>query len=508
MKKISARSICGDPIQKSLDPVDKSNQQTSVLGIEVDEISPEYDPQLLEVIIRESTIIPQCKKAYRNNIAGFGIGIRYIEKVDEPTPEMKAEYKQLEELIDTLSFDKPTKNVFEEIVDWREGLGYSFLEIVEDPKDSALVKEIKEIEDPKTIKILKLDDESTEYTVTRYGKQYTRRKRFRRFKQTVNNQSIFFKEWGDPRDLDMNTGKYYEKGEIPLKDRANSILHFKTGYGVYGTPRWEGPMLAAQGSRKAELLNWRYFTNGKHTPLMLLIQGGTLNDKSWNELTEYMNSVKGENSQHGFLVLETEAAEKDTALDDTKPVTVEVKPLSEILQKDELFQDYMDNTRKKIQSSFLLPDIYVGYSQDYNVATAREATRKTEEQVFVPERENLTWILNNVILSGYGFKYVEAYFKSPNIENSDYQKGMFAIASRAMTPNQINEEYYSSINKDYTPINEEWANIPTYSVASSISNNLTSIIEKAQNSNGSDEVIAVLKEAKKQLLNYQLKGGK
>lgn len=44
-----------------------------------------------------------------------------------------------------------------------------------------------------------------------------------------------------------------------------------------------------------------------------------------------------------------------------------------MLQRDGLFINYDDTNRKKVQSHFRLPDIYVGYSKDFNRATAETA---------------------------------------------------------------------------------------------------------------------------------------
>ena len=73
------------------------------------------------------------------------------------------------------------------------------------------------------------------------------------------------------------------------------------------------------------------------------------------------------------MVLEVENAEQRTGIDDEKTPTIEVKDLASILQKDELFQEYLDNNRKRVQSAFLLPDLYVGYTTDFNRATAQTA---------------------------------------------------------------------------------------------------------------------------------------
>lgn len=68
-----------------------------------------------------------------------------------------------------------------------------------------------------------------------------------------------------------------------------------------------------------------------------------------------------------------------------------------------------------MQSAFQLPDLYVGYTTDFNRATAQSAQEVTEEQVFQPERESLAWVINHKLLADYHFKYVEAYLLEPNI---------------------------------------------------------------------------------------------
>lgn len=117
---------------------------------------------------------------------------------------------------------------------------------------------------------------------------------------------------------------------------------------AYGEVRWIGQILGIDGSRKAEGLNNNYFENGRHTPLMIMIKGGTLTDGSFDKLKGYMNDIKGESGQHAFIILETESSEGRADFDQSDKPDIEVKDLANILQKDELFQDYLDNNRRKV----------------------------------------------------------------------------------------------------------------------------------------------------------------
>lgn len=111
------------------------------------------------------------------------------------------------------------------------------------------------------------------------------------------------------------------------------------------------------------------------------------------------------------------------------------------MQKDELFQEYLDNNRKRVQSAFLLPDLYVGYTTDFNRATAQTAQEVTEQQVFQPERTSLAWVINNKLLNCYRFQYVEAYFLAPDISNPDDMYKLLNVTNNAggITPNMAKE---------------------------------------------------------------------
>ena len=87
-KSIRARVI------KSAGSVTKSETVTQVSKEEAynagDWITPPIDLKGLRTLVKNSAILPQCIRAYKNNIAGFGIGIRYREDIEE-TDDMRSE---------------------------------------------------------------------------------------------------------------------------------------------------------------------------------------------------------------------------------------------------------------------------------------------------------------------------------------------------------------------------------------------------------------------------------
>lgn len=473
-----------------------------------DWITPRHDMRGLAKLVENSTILPQCIRAYKNNIAGFGIGVRYIEDAEE-TPEMAAEFARAEEIIELLTIEQDTKEVFEDIIEARETFGIAYIEVIRN-----LAGEVVQIEFIKETPSIQKTRPLEPHISTLYfhhGQQVERKKRYCKYKQTIGGKVVYFKEFGDPRIMDMRDGEYLEEGQtLELEHQANELLEFTIGTEPYGTVRWIGQVLGVDGSRRAEGLNNNYFINGRHTPLMIMVKGGTLTDDSFEKLQHYINDIKGEAGQHAFIVLETEATDARTDFDQQQRPEIEVKDLASILQKDELFQNYLDNNRRKVQSAFQLPDLYVGYTTDFNRATAQTAQEVTEEQVFQPERKSLAWAINNRLLNGYGFQYVEAYFLEPDITNPDDLYKLLTVANNAggVTPNfakRIIYEAYGEVAEDYP---EEWGDVPlNYSKTQgggsfdlgSLTMSLQRQIEKAASHND-DAVVAVMKEVKRLLL--------
>lgn len=496
-------------IIKASEPIQKAETSTEIQSSATSDgagfISPPTDLRGYKRLVNNSSILPQCIRAYKNNIAGFGIGVRYKEDLEE-TPEMKAEWDKISEVLEFLNMDQDTKEIFEDIIEARETYGIAYLEVIRNLGGEVIgiefINNIPSVQ--KTAALLPYVD--IEYEVN--GKTATRQKKFCKYRQQLNGKTVFFKEIGDPRVMDNRTGEYGEG--LPIEYQANELLEFAIGTEPYGEVRWIGTVLNVDGSRKAESLNNRYFSEGRHTPLMILINGGTLTDDSFDKLQTYMNDIKGENGQHAFIVLEAENLENRTDMEGEQKPNLEVVKMADILQKDELFQDYLDNNRRKVQSAFQLPDLYVGYTTDFNRATAQSAQEVTEKQVFQPERQSLAWVINNKLLAGYHFKYVEAYFLEPDISNPDDLYKLLTVCNNAggLTPNKAKSILYNAIGETAEDFEGDWGDTPlAYSKASQpatqamtgLDSQLSQQIQKSVE-HGDDEITVVLKEIRKLLM--------
>lgn len=426
-----------------------------------DWIEPPAQLRGFKMMVDHSSVLPQCIRAYENNIAGFGIGLRYREDFPEESSEMIAEYERASRIIELLNMDMDTKEVFKRVIAARETYGIAYIEVMRNALGEVVgIDHIRNTPSMrKTTPLLPFVE--TEYYSGGYAEK--RKKKFCKYKQQTGSKTVYFKEFGDPRVMDKRDGSFLIEGqELAAEFCANEILEFSIGDRPYGEVRWLGQCLGIDGSRKAESLNNRYFEDGRHTPMMIMVKGGSLSDESFDKLQGYMDDIRGERGQHSFMVLEAESTENSTELGSVNVPEIEIRDLASILQKDELFQDYLDNNRRKIQSAFHLPDLYVGYTTDFNRATASVAMEVTEKQVFQPERRSLAWIINHKLLGEYGFKYVEAYFLEPNISNPDDLAKILTVTERAggLTPNKAKEISFSMLGGVAENYEGDWAEEP------------------------------------------------
>lgn len=187
-----------------------------------DWIHPPADLRGLRQLVTESSILPQCIRAYKNNIAGFGIGIRYLED-DKETPEMAAEFTRAQEIVELLNTEQDTKEVFEDLIEARETYGIAYLEVIRN-----LVDEVVQIEFIKDTPSITKSSPKDPYISTAYfhhGKQVERKKRFCKYRQDIGGKTVYFREFGDPRIMDKRSGVYLKEDEtLELENQANEII--------------------------------------------------------------------------------------------------------------------------------------------------------------------------------------------------------------------------------------------------------------------------------------------
>lgn len=430
-------------------------------------IETPYDMVGLSNAYERSNMLKQCVTAMVTNIASFGFR---IVPVDEDTEIDEAEKEELKSFVDSANVEESLTTIHSKVVEDFEKYGFTFMEVIRDA--AGRISLLKHAPAFKTRMLAKdtraVTVKNTIYRGSRRA-EVAERKKFRRFVQIVGGKKTYFKEFGDPRQLDFKTGEY---GSVAAQSQATELIHIKqNSEEPYGVPRWINQLPSILGSREAEEVNLRYFEDNTVPPMILSVAGGRLTQQSWQQLQDLLqNQGVGRERQHKILLIE--AVPEKEGLDDKGTVSLQVEKLTDQRQSDGLFKDYDEANQAKIRSAFRLPPVVVGLSQDITFATANVSTFVAETQVFSAMRGFYDEIYNKKIVQhslGLKLKTCKLESKAQAITNPEQVvKALTALnVMGAVTPRQAIEianeslqvslkQYPKEGEKDY----EEWMDQP------------------------------------------------
>lgn len=434
-------------------------------------LEPPYSPNELIKLVEGSSILPQAVSAMAQNVVGFGhtlvadASLKPGEAGDYPK-EVAAERERLEQFFTYGHYDAEWNTMARQFWKDLESTGNAYLEML---RDGAGDLSGWEKMDPSSMRLTMVDRELTEFTVkARKGTKYeemTFRKRFRRFVQISDGRpAVWFKEFGDPRELSSATGKPFTVDEL-AKDipPATEILHFRIYWPgtPYGVPRWVGNLPSVAGARAADEVNWLFFDNKTIPPLFILVNGGTLTDGSMQRVTDAIRGAKGRDKFHSAIVLETSAGPGALAVPNAKATTIDIKPMN--VTSDGQFLEYDKAARAKVRSAFLLPPLFVGESDDYSHATAQASQEVADAQVFTPERQLWDELVNRHIMPALDARFW-TYKTNSGKESDPMQLADLLVKfaqEGALTAGELRVEAQSILGKELQEIPKaDWLDMP------------------------------------------------
>lgn len=503
INQVQARFFSSDLIEKELrSPSQKkeiSDPFGGMYGLGLgDLIEPPYDKNTLSEFVEYSPVMGPCIQAMETNIDGTGwefIAAEVPEELkDKHATEIDEELKKLKRLF---NYCHPTKSFIQLRKQLRrdyESTGEAFMEVIRN--GAGEICGFEHLESP-TMRITRMDAEPTMIKMwilnedTYEFEQDEVPYRFRRFCQKIGQTTVWFKEFGDPRKISSKTGKEVKGNQ----NQANEVIYFRqySPRTSCGIPRYIGSLLSITGSRKAEELNFNYLRNGKHIPLAILIEGGMLTVESSDRIKEYVKKKgKGVDNAHGILVLEAAPAEDVTDLNKSPGrVGIKFEHLVDTLQKDELFQAYIENNSKRLRMAWRLPPLFLGLADDYTRATARESLLYADPQVFAPERLDFDFTINRLVLADMGINFWKFRSNSPEVtDSSQVTDAIFKLErSGGMTPRVAAKLAEKVLNQPVElNIPEEWMDKP-----------LTAILEEIRAGRGqADGLLSLFKTEKSQ----------
>jgi PBSX family phage portal protein len=424
-------------------------------------VEPPFDLLTLAMLPEMNSELGPCIEAMETNIEAFGHML--VPRV-KPAPgkeldaklakEMEIERLKLENFFAYASLDDSWTRLRRKRRRDLESTGNAFWEVVRNAKLDlqqinhmpAYTCRLGKLTEAIACEVPILEIKETGEVVVTMVKAW---RRFRKFAQYKPGSTMFqgmgasaaggirwFKEFGDPRQMDFETGDF---GDIPPEKRATEVIHSKlySARSPYGLPRFIGNLLAIFGDRAAEEINYVTFRNNNIPSMAVMVSNGQLTEGSINRIQEFVDSqIQGGDNYSRFLIIEAEANVAGDEGEDQGHMKLELKPLTEVQHKDALFQNYSKNNKASVRRSFRLPPIFVGQAEDYTRATAESSRRIADEQIFAPERGDFDDFINLRIFPAMGIRFHKFKTNSPNTTDNTELVGILSGSEKTggMTP--------------------------------------------------------------------------
>lgn len=347
-------------------------------------IATPYDLHSIAIIYEKSNILPQCVGAMVTNIASNGYKTVSITEEEKDNID-EGEKNLLNSFIKVANPEESLVSIYKKVVHQYEKYGFSFIEIIRNRKNKPSL--IRHCKSP-GIRLTKKTGEPVviSTTVIRGGTRSVvkEKKYFRKYIQEAGGSKTYFKEFGDSRRMSYKSGKYETKeAPIPKGEEATELLHRRQfSEDPYGIPRWISQLPSILGSREAEEVNLRYFEDNTVPPMILSVAGGRLTRTSFTELQELLQKQGvGKDRQNKIILIE--AVPEVADIDGKGSVQLKIDKLSDARQSDGLFKEYDEANMAKVRSSFRLPPVVLGQSQDVTFACYDEETETLTDNGWV-----------------------------------------------------------------------------------------------------------------------------
>lgn len=451
-------------------------------------LSPPIDPYYLVTLEERNTELRSCFDAMATNIDGFGHYFVSRLNNDVEIPEDIKKKVELERIkLENFFLYAGMEDCF---VDLRkatrndlESTGNAYWEII---RDSAGNIQYFQLMRPHEVRLGRLDRESYKVDVPilqlNEDKSVTIKKipvwkRFRRYVnsiyvgirefETKTYKTKWFKEFGDPRTYDIETGELVSEEKLmdwdgkgnpmPEDRKANEVKHWRlySSRSSYGLPRFMGCIVDIEGDRKASEVNFITLTNNNIPSKVIMVSNGQLTQETVDRIQEFITKLQGDDNRSKVLVVEAESLGEEG--EDSGQVKVDIKSLTDETLTDAMYKEYSAANREKVRSSFRLPPIFLGGSQDYTRSTAETSRRLADEQVFAPERNSFDNWINRILFPHMGIVYHKFKSNSPNTTDNSELVKILAGAEKTggMTPRRADMVLQDILGQELPPFADD-----------------------------------------------------
>jgi capsid portal protein len=221
------------------------------------------------------------------------------------------------------------------------------------------------------------------------------------FIQIRGNQKRYFKEFGDRRVMNAQTGAWHQDdGPLGWQHRATEIVHFRNydpTSQYYGAPRYVPSATAIAGNRQAAIRNVAFFENDAVPRMALLVSGGRLTSESMQQIEDFVRGKqRGADQAHRVMIVQVEPTR--VGFQQNNKTMIDLKPLTVGVTEDASFQTYRNANDEEVREIFGLAPVFFS-TENVNKASAAVSREITNEQEFEPDRLAKEYTINQTIVT-------------------------------------------------------------------------------------------------------------
>lgn len=391
------------------------------------QIAPRADPDYLADQPNRSQSLKACGNAIATNVYAMGHTLTPRRKPNGAKEEAEAlaEKEMLDDFFDSASPESSWLQTCYAFGYDRTIVGYGVIEVLRNNKNEVCGLTHHP---SRHFRVTGFDRDPTEAQYRRWDAkmgrwvEMTYDRRFRRYVQNVNGRLRFFKEFGDPRVLNMDSGNYSEA--TPADKVAGEVI-FDATYDPttpYGFPDWIPLWDDTEADHSASTGSKDFLEDG--LPLALIFTpNSTVTGSARKALTEAIEDAKATGKARTKVVImdsvpvESKAAPGQAA-STANAATPQVVKLGDLQQGDALYREFRKEHHRRVRIAFRLSGLFLGEDDQATYATANIQMQMAEMQVFIPKRIAFDHLVNNRVLPELGAKWWKYQSKGPVLQDN------------------------------------------------------------------------------------------
>lgn len=365
-----------------------------------DLVPPPYPPQSFLTLYESNSIFWRCANQLAIDVAGLGWRLQ----LQEGQKDSEKELTRLKEFLSQPNPDDSFRSILKKLlVDWGT-IGWFGMEVCRN----------------------KLGDVGEIYHLPGHTLRVHKSKK--KYAQTRNNKKVWFKKFGEKKDISAKDGK--QRAGLG-KDKANEMMFYKNYYpksGYYGVPNILSAVGDVIGMIGLRDYNLAFFEN-YGIPAALIVLEGDWEDGSEEKVSSFLNKeLKGSDNAHRTMVI----TQPDKCKFNYQKLGIEVKEAS--------FKLYEQARRDDILIAYSMPPERIGIRVVGKLGgnVAEEATKLYVQGVVEPLQLDLEDIIKRLLNS----EIYELKFKNVDLRDYDalVEQLVKEVGSGMKTPNEARNE--------------------------------------------------------------------